>query len=279
MLVALDEGPRHSQWLVRLRGPLSADSSEKRQSRRETVVYAPDGRAIRFPGKPERYSVLALGPWQSEQPATPIPEREALVVMNAGFLDERMVEAAAFMFRAGRARKEGRLRMDEMFTLLPRPPDRVDPAFRARFASEAGLTDESERAVAASVPMLAEFSRVIAETPGLREVLFTVVEKPSVWSVVSRLGRIDSSFQFHSGDVVPSMGAPTGFAGIGRSYVVPFTFSINGRAALDCTMLVAEPRPPLRLCGGIVAVVAESPQRPGARLIVRVIAARAGAEP
>lgn len=197
--------------------------------------------------------------------------------MNAGFLGERMVEAAAFMFRAGRARKDGRLRPDEWLSLTPRPPRRADPEFRARFAAEAGLTDESERAVAASVPMLAEFSRVIAETPGLREVLFTVVEKPSIWSIVSRFGRIDSSFQFHSGDVVPSMGPPTGFAGIGRSYVVPFTFSINNRAALACTTLVAEPLPPLRMCGGIVALVAESPVRPGARLIVRVIASRAGA--
>ncbi|MBE2214374.1 MAG: hypothetical protein IAE82_10925 [Opitutaceae bacterium] len=290
LLVVLDERVRHTQWLVRLRGPRPAIERAAAPPR-TTVLYGMDGRAIRFPGRRETYAILSLGPLVGAATAVATaprgrdgvapgetPARAATVTINAAFLDERFDRAASFMLRTGMARREGALRADEWFTVHPRPPSPPDAAARERFVAAAGLTDADERAIAATVPALGEFARVIAGTPGLREVLFAVVEKPSIWSVLTRFGRLETDFRFRSGEVVPSAEAPLGFAGIGRCFVVPFTFSINGEPALECSMLVTEPRPPLRMCGGIVAVVADVPGRSDVRLIVRVLASRPGGE-
>lgn len=279
LFVVLDERVAQTQWLVQLAGPVRTASTTGEGRIRETLLYGMDGRAIRFPHRRETYTILSIGPHRPGDAADRVPVRSLEVGMNAAFLDERFDRAAGFMLRTGRARRDGALRPDEWFTVLPHPPVPPDAAARERFVVAAGLTDADERAIAATVPSLNEFARVISRTPGLREVLFSVVEKPSVWSLLANLGRIETDFRFRSGEVVPSGEPPLGFAGIGPCYVVPFTFSINGKAALECTMLVAEPRPPLRLCGGIVAIVAEVPGRSDVRLIVRVLAARPGVAP
>jgi len=279
LFVVFDERVAQTQWLVQLTGPLRTASTTGEGRAREIVLYGMDGRAIRFAHCRETYGILSIGPHRSGDSADRVSVRGLEVGMNAAFLDERFDRAAGFMLRTGRARRDGTLRPEEWFTVLPHPPVPPDAAARERFVVAAGLTDEDERAIAATVPSLNEFARVIARTPGLREVLFSVVEKPSLWSLLANLGRIETDFRFRSGEVVPSSEPPLGFAGVGRCYVVPFTFSINGKAALECTMLVTEPRPPLRLCGGIVAIVAEVPGRSDVRLIVRVLAARPGAAP
>ena len=277
ILVVLDERKRQTQWLVAIEGPVRTSSpTGANAGARATVVYGLDGREIRFSRQEETYRVLALGPWMVGSPDQPLPAREQEVRIDAAFFRERFVQAAGLQPRAARARAEGRLREDEWFTVLPRPPEEPDPAVRQRFVDEAGLTDGDERAIAASVPMLSEFARVIAATPGLREMLFSVVERPSIWSLVARLGRLETVFHFRSGEVVPTDEPPLGFSGIGPCSIVPFTLSVQGRPALDCTLLVAEPRVPLRMSGGIVAVVAKSPRRDDVRLIVRVLAARPG---
>jgi len=179
--------------------------------------------------------------------------------------------------RTGAARSVGAIGQEELFTVYPSRPKRAAAGARERFVEAAGLTDADERAVAATVPMLSEFARIMADTPGLRDVLFSVAKRPSVWSVVSRFGRLDADFRFRSGGVTVSPDSPEGFAGVGRSHVVPFDFVLNGDIVLSCSTLVAEARTPLRLCGGIVAIVATSPENPDVRLVARVLAARPGA--
>lgn len=278
LLVVLDERVRQTQWLVAIQGPTAVADAEPARAR-SVIFYGLDGRAIEFPDCRETYRVVALGPRRVGAPQQPIRARIHEVRINGAFLNERLVNAADFMMRAARARAAGRLGEEEWFTVLPAPPDRPDAAARQRFVEEAGLSVQDERAIAATVPMLNEFTRVIAVTPGLREVLFSIVEKPSFWSVVTRLGQLETDFRFRSGEVVPSAEPPLGFAGIGPCSVVPFTFSIQGRPAIECTLLVAAPQVPLRMSGGIVALVATSPNRSEVRLIVRLLATRPGMPP
>lgn len=268
-LIVLEERDRRTEWLVQLAGPIGSTPGGD-----ETVLYGMDGRPIRFPAKRERYRLVALGPCRSGDERGVVRVRDTEVEMNAAFLDASLMRAAGFIHRTGRARLEGRLGAEEWFTVLPSRPAEPDPAARARFVDAVGMTDEDERAVAAAVPALNEFARVIAATPGLREVLFSLIKPPSLWSLVSRFGRLQTDFRFQSADVVPSDEPPLGFAGLGPCFIVPFTFSVQGAPALDCTILVVEDRPPLRMCGGIVALVAKSPERPDTRLIVRVLATR-----
>ena len=271
-LVVLEARERRTEWLLHLRGP----TARAEDSRNATELYAMDGRPIRFPGRRERYSIVALGPHpRSSSGPDKIPVRVLDVDMRTSFLDASMLQAADFIHRTGRARLEGRLGPDEWFTVLPTPPDPANPAARERFVIAAGMTDTDERAVTATVPVLNEFARVIAETPGLRDVLFAVVPKPSLWSIVSRFGRLQTDFRFRSGEVVP-LDQPPGFAGLGRCFIVPFTFSVQGKPALHCTMLVVDARPPLRMCAGIVALVATSAERPDVRLVLSVLATRSG---
>jgi len=277
LLVVLDERVRQTQWLVQLRGPVRVEAAGSERAGRDTVLYAMDGREIRFAARRETYEVVTLGPVRSDRPDAAVPRHREEVAMNASFLDEAFERAAQFMLRTGLARREGRIGPDELFSVLPSRPRKPDAAARERFVTEVGLTEADERSIAATVPMLSEFARIMAETPGLREVLFSVMEKPSLWSIVSRFGRLEADFRFRSSEVGVSTGSPLGFEGAGVCYVVPFDFIVNGTRTLDCTTLVARGHPPLRLCGGVVAVVASSPEKPDVRLVARVIAARPGA--
>lgn len=276
LFVALEEPARQTQWLVQLIGPGAVDAAGADGHERVRELYGMDGRTIRFPSRRETYRIVASEPYHAGSAPTRIRFRDLEVAMEAGFLDERMDRAADFMMRTGRARLEGRLREDEWFSILHRPPQVPDAATRARFVEATGLTDDDERALAATVPALDEFARVIARTPGLRDMLFSVVEKPSLWSILARWGRLETDFRFHSGEVERREESPAGFDGVGRCYRVPFTFSINGKPALECKMLVTRARRPLRMCGGIIGFVATSPDRPEVRLVVRVVAARPG---
>lgn len=272
-LVVLDARGRRTEWLVEVRGPSTAPASPHGA----TVLYLADGRAIRFESRQARLSIRALGPHRPDRPGEAIPLSQASAEMNTAFLGESMLRAADFIYRAGRARFEGRLKAEDWFSVLNEPPARPDPDLRARFVQATGMSEADERAVAASVPALNEFAQVIAVTPGLREVLFSVARKPSLWSIASRFGRVETDFRFRSGEVVPASEPPLGFPGLGPCFIVPFTFSIQDRAALECTMLVVEPRRPLRLCAGVVALVAQAPDVAESRLILRVIAAHAAA--
>ena len=109
----------------------------------------------------------------------------------------------------------------------------------------------------------------------LEPILWKVVQKPSILSVVRNLG-VDVSIQpdFERAEVEPRVfpGTPTGET----VYRFPIQFVVNDSVALRSTLSVAAPDPPLLASGGLVAVDGVHPREPDRRISIRLLASKRG---
>lgn len=144
----------------------------------------------------------------------------------------------------------------------------------AAIARDVGFTPAADRGAAGGGLALGEFFSVAQHTPGLREIMAEVVERPSLWSFlrVSRVG-----VAFHWADRVKVVSRFDASAWGWREVTVyrgASLLRLNGRVAARVALFVTAPQPPLETCAGIVAFTVESPDRPDRRVEMRVLAAR-----
>lgn len=121
---------------------------------------------------------------------------------------------------------------------------------------------------------LSQVLRIARESPILRPLLYEVVDPPSVWSVIAHLG-VRLSTRMHFDDVRAVGGEPLG-AAIVPAWSLPHELLINGAPALQSHILVTDPRSPLTLCAGILAITSTHPTDPSRVFTMRLLAARRG---
>jgi hypothetical protein len=127
------------------------------------------------------------------------------------------------------------------------------------------------RATVAAVALL----QVVQEDGVLAPLLWEVVERPSLWSVVTSLGvRALLRPRFHDAEPTPSP-----VAAAGSAWRVPMTLLVNDDPALLTELYVVPSAPPFALCGGIVAAMARHPTDPSLELSLVLLAARRGPAP
>lgn len=112
--------------------------------------------------------------------------------------------------------------------------------------------------------------RVVEDDPVLAPLLWQVLERPSLWSVLGSFGaHLVVRPRFHAAVELPA----TSF---GRPWRVPLQLLVNDAPALLVDATVGPTSPPFGLVGGIVAAVARHPRDPGRTLMLRLLAARRG---
>ncbi len=117
---------------------------------------------------------------------------------------------------------------------------------------------------------------IVQDDPVLAPLLWQVIDKPSVWSVVQNLGaRVLVEPGFQDTVVVPSPVPATG----AQVHAVPLGLSVNGVEALAAELLVRPSPPPFGLCGGIVAATANHPRHRDRAFSMVLLAARRGPGP
>lgn len=130
-------------------------------------------------------------------------------------------------------------------------------------------TRELAQATVCAVSLL----QVVQEDDVLAPLLWQVVEKPSLWSVISNLGAsVVLRPQFHRTmqrtSPLPGNYDPT--------WSLPMELEVNGRPALDIELLVADPSPPFALCGGLFGARARHPEDPELEFSLLLLSARRG---
>jgi hypothetical protein len=135
------------------------------------------------------------------------------------------------------------------------------------------LSPEENRTMAGMLPALAAFFDTTQRTPGVREILWDILVKPSLWSIVRRKGRVDTGLDISD---IPARLDPAPWRTITATevYRMPLTVKLNDRPALVSALIVTAPRPPLLTCAGIIGIEAEPPDRPGKHLSIRIVASR-----
>lgn len=267
------------QWLIVLSTAGPSASVADVDSSRDVVLFTNTGHEISFTTSPVSLQMRAWGPFlESKIPENEGPLRgseEARDTVNETFLRLGFARACLAMRQLHRARTEGRLAPDNMFSVGKKPFSRRDLEEGSQLAMATGWTEEDERAIAGTVPALMEYFDIAARSPGIRDLVWDLVEKPSAWSVVRRIGRVESGITFHSKGVEPVAGDPWALTAAAALFKIPFTLEVNGQPGLQCVLVVTQPQSPLLITAGIVGLAVQSPGDDSRRLVLRVIAARA----
>lgn len=132
----------------------------------------------------------------------------------------------------------------------------------------------SVEAVIAAMSLL----NVVQEDDLLARYFWQVVEKPSLWSVVTSLG-VKATLSMPFAESLAATALPPPLPPQPRAVVIPLRIEVNGGPALFADVLAIEPRRPFALCGGMVAVSAHHPTDPEVHFDVQLLAARLADRP
>jgi formylglycine-generating enzyme required for sulfatase activity len=116
---------------------------------------------------------------------------------------------------------------------------------------------------------------VVQEDDALAEYFWQVVEKPSIWSVITGFG-VKATFSMGFEKSVAAANLPADLPAADRAFVVPMQIDVNGSPALFLELTATDAARPFSLCGGIVAGVARHPTKADYALELQLIAARLG---
>lgn len=264
-----EPGARLTQWLLFLqavadvgKGPLPKSSP--------MVFYTSLGTKLEFEPAPVWVSLQTLGPFgEAEAGRKSLKPQDHLArfALDQGSLSLGLDRAAeAFLHW-----KDNQL--DRYFSLGGTPFSDSEIK-KARSLAAGAMTPGEERAIVGSIPALMSYISIFERTHGLEEILFKIVERPSLWSII-RHGGVNASLalapervsraQPGLWDVPPSQAV----------YYLPLELQINNRHALTVTLAVTAPNPPLLACGGVLGLVAEKAGDRETYLTIRLISAHA----
>jgi hypothetical protein len=260
----LDGNTVLQQWIIELRmEPVSAEG--RAEPKRAIIQHTNLGGRYEFTASPSLLSLHTHGPFK---PATTagerIPIQDATVVVGTEFLGIGLHLSAEALHRV--RRQTHTVDGAEGFSLdsapTPFPPERVAAA--KAIAERCDITPEQDRAFAMSTPALVEFFQAVQRTPGLSDILLRILEKPSLWSLVTK-GGVSVNLQMSLTGT-----QPVDTLGTDLIYLLPVTLQLNGSAALQARLYVTAPRPPLRNTAGVFGIIAAPPpsEKPDAHLLV-----------
>lgn len=126
-----------------------------------------------------------------------------------------------------------------------------------------------------SLMAMLAFINAIRDNEELGQILWQVVQKPSVWSILVHLG-VSTDITLSASEPWPHPLGPD--QPDVPAYRVPMSIELNGTPALRCSIVVVRPWSPLAISAGIASVVAERPDDSGVRFRMRVVAARRAAD-
>lgn len=155
----------------------------------------------------------------------------------------------------------------------------------ASLAFTAAADATAQPAQPAAVPDLAPYIEsmlgvisllnVVQEDDALADYFWQVVEKPSIWSLVTNFGaKTTLSMPFEAS--VPATSLPAHLPDPGRAFVVPLRIDVNGSPALLADVVAVDSSRPYALCGGMVAAVARHPSKPDVTFEVQLLSAKLG---
>ena len=275
LLVQESDGRELRQWAVVL-GWSGVKPAEAQQRSPLMVMYLNNGHAVTFaPSAPAGMAIHVLGPFSREDGAAKAKDSWSGSLVNPQYLGLGLDRAVELMLRLRKAADaDGRPPMQELGVGISSNPFPADVVARAAARLDAyHITPDEERAVTGLIPALSEFFQIASQTPGVRSIVFDVIELPW-WSLVTHAGRIDD-VQFRM--MPPFARLPPAEWGLPEGthvYSVGMQLILQGKPAANLRLAVTAPRAPLLDTAGIVGVAATRPDGKGPRVMVRVMAGR-----
>jgi len=273
-LITLHQKANHlSQWLVyfQIIGNTNNVKPEK-----PLVLYTSTGPRFEFRQNLVAFRIRALGPYVDTTSiwGNPVPkDKSATLSVNEGFLGLGLDKGAAAIYRLNQAREQMHI-TNFNFWVSEKPFKAGQIASDSRFAAQLNITPDDERAMAGWYPAMYSYFDSVGQTPNLDTIMLKVIRLPSLWSIVKHAG-INANFTLGLHDVAP-LAMPSGWDPPGHApvYKLPLSLALNDEPAINATLFVTDPRPPLLACGGIIGFIAEDPVNTENYLTLRIISAR-----
>lgn len=277
LVTQCEKGKKHAQWLIYLQVAMPDPVEKPVKAPKPLIVYTSFGNKLEFVSSPSIVTVRTLGPFvepDTRRKPPAVQDKNARFAVDKGFLGLGLNQAAAASDRVHKIAKSIKGKGYISFGPKPFSPAQVNEG--QKLVGIFHITPEEERAWVGSCPALISYLDIVQQTPGLDQILFKILELPSVWSLLRQGGVKDVNISLRPEKLALVDAATCGLTDDSPVYCMPHKVEINHRPALELSLLVTAPRPPLLACGGIVGFLAENPVDKENYLTLRVVSARRG---
>jgi len=272
-LVSLHQkGGKLTQWLIYIQALTPNEKELAAKAPKPLVVYDSLGSKMEFQSLPAPVTLRTLGPFTASEtkkkPREP-QEQNARTSLDRGFLSLGLEPAVATLYRLQQLDQP---QIKGFFSTMDTPPapDLVEKD--RKLNAIAKLTPEEERAMCGADPALESYIQIVSQTKGLNDILYQVVDLPSIWSII-RHGGVNADLNVDMKHQQPMELSDWGLAPGAPVYRSPMSLLLNDHLSLKVTLIVTEPRPPLLACAGVVGLLAEKPGDKETYMTLRVISA------
>jgi hypothetical protein len=267
-LVSLcQKGGRRTQWLLYLQVTNTHPAPEDTNPPGRFVMYSSLGTKLEFPSRPVGVLLNMLGPVEENKKRGKIDFKSMSLTLNQGYLALGLDQASAAILRLKQTKIKGH------YALGGEPFKEEIVATNRAWAKATGFAAQEEHSLAGAIPALISYFEIAQNTPGLKEILFKLVDLPSLWSI-AKSGGIQPDLKFDSEHIRQAFPQTWGFDSGLTAYELPINLTLNRQPALHLTFVAAPPQPPLLACAGVWEMMAENPRDKDLYLTMRVISGK-----
>jgi len=256
------------QWLLFLQAVKPAPNEQAQNPPRSMVLYNTLGHKLEFRSTPAFVALRTIGPFVEGEAGKRPKDETTRFVLDQGFLGLGLDQSAAAILRMHRSGVSGPF-------MSGTEPFGDAVMSQCRKANETWrVTAAEERALAGSFPALLSYFKTAQQAPELFDILAKALDRPSLWSLLWHGGISSTEFRWGKSRLAPADASEWQVSGQPAAYYCPMALLLNHHPALDLTLAVTAPHPPLLSCGGILGLLAEKPGQKQVYLTMRIVSAR-----
>jgi hypothetical protein len=263
---------RRQQWLIYLEAVTPEAKERPLKPAEPFVLYSGRDAKLQYTSSPAMVSLRTLGPFAEHDPAKKGPkvqDKTERFTLDEGFLSLGLDQAMAALIRLSAGTNH-----DDMW-MRPTHPDKATIEKSRKLAEMTGITEAEERAIGGSIPALVSYFGMVQHVEALHDIMLKVVDLPSIWSIIWKRG-VSANLLFETEHWRAADLASWKLPSDGPVYLAPMNLELNKHRALDVTLVVTSPRPPLLPCGGVVGFIAQNPAEQEIYLTLQIVSARRG---
>lgn len=266
LVTSVDEG-KIQQWLVLFAGN-ELKPQEKKAERKVPVLFTTSGRELRFGSTPAGVAIRTVGPFNANGKDDGVRDEWSGAIVTRDYLVLGFDSTALAMRKLAAAGGTS-------LGFSSRPPSEKEKAEANRARLEAaGIGLEDERAFAGGTMAMADFFRIAAQTPGVRDVLRQMLDIS--FKDLLKSPQININIQAEVEDSTPEF---WGLLPDEPCRTFCFRIDLNGVPRLMCRVAATRPMRPLQTVAGVVGIAASRVDGSGPHVMVRVLSARTVEKP
>lgn len=276
LIAFYEKGGRQMQWLLHLQVVPPNATEQTNSPPPPMVIHTTTGAKLEFVPSPAIVNLRTLGPFiePGAKPRAPkAHDQLERVSLNEGFLALGLDKASAVVLRL---RDSKPAHGKNWFSFAGKPFADTEVQAGRKLAEQLHLTEAEQRALAGAGPALMSYFSIVQRTAELEDILFKILDLPSLWSILKR-GGVSANFRMESKRIAPADPADWGLPVNAALYYLPLVLELNNQPALNITLAVTSPQSPLLACGGIVGLLAERPGDKERFLTLKIVSAQRAA--